>query len=364
MYRRTLGLRPILATWSLATMAMVGCGGPEVVAPETAVPSAPVEVVLRTAELAALGSAAPLTGTLRAYRQVAPGSKLLGKVDAVLVREGGAVALGGLLARIESRDLEAAVAQAEAAVAMAEAQSTNAAAQRARMAELAGRGSATPKNLEDAIAGDRIAKAAVEQAEAGLRTAKVTLSYAEVRSPIAGSVVERRIEAGDMAVPGMPMFIVEDASWLEVELAVPESRLAAVAVGETARVIVLDRELEAKVERIVPAGDPASRSFTVKLGLANPDGSLRSGMFARVELEGAVRQGLSVERSAVVRRGQLDGLYVASPEGVIQLRWIRTGRAFGDRIEVLSGLEAGERYVSRPEPGLADGTAYRVRGES
>ncbi len=342
----------------------LGCGARhEVSAPSGEAPT-PVEVTLAQARLQPLDGASALTGSVRARRQVSPGSKILGRVEEVRIREGERVSRGGLLARLENRDLEASVAQAEAAVAMAEAQLENAKAQRERMDALVARGSATPKNQEDAVAAYRVADAALAQAKANLASAQVSLDYSEIRSPIAGWVVERRIEAGDMASPGVPMFVVEDLSRVQVEVQVPEAQVVHLERGESARVRVLDRELEAEIELIVPSGDPASRTFTVKLELDNPGGFLRSGMFARVSFASDVQQGLAVESSAVVRRGQLDGLFVAGDDGLLRLRWIKTGSSVGERVEVLSGLEEGERYVVSPPPGLADGTPFETGGAS
>ncbi len=248
-----------------------------------------------------------------------PGTKILGRVAAVPVRQGDRVERGQLLAKIESRDLEAAVAQGEAALQMAQAQLDNARAQDARMRDLHSRGSVTDKALEDATTGFRVAEAAVAQAEANLAAARVHLSYAEVRSPLAGWVVAKRVEAGDMTSPGAAMFTVEDLSRVKIEVSVPEAEVVDLAEGGDAEVEVSGRRIAATIDRIVPAGDPATRTFTVQLLLDNPEGGvppegdkwiMKSGMFARVSFEHGERTALRVPASAVVRRGQLEGLFV------------------------------------------------------
>ncbi len=360
-----LGTLLVLLLLALSTLA---CGGETVASEATPVSQAPpVAVGLRTAAYETIPETTRASGSVEPMRRVSPGTKILGRVDEVLVREGDQVAKGALLARLESRDLKAAVRQAQAAVRMAEANLENARAQRDRMVELHGRGSVTEKSLEDATAGYRVAEAALDQAQANLAASEVTLGYAEVRSPMAGWVVEKRIEAGDMATPGSPLFTLEDLSQVKVSVQVPETDVVGLAEGAPAWVEVLDRKLAATVDRVVPSGDPASRTFAVKLILDNADASLKSGMFARVVFTRGERQVLRVAEDAIVRRGQLEGLYVAGEDGRLRLRWIKTGRSSDGAVEVLSGLSVGERYAvgsSAGEPGadLIDGARYKEKG--
>jgi RND family efflux transporter MFP subunit len=242
---------------------------------------------------------------------------------------------------------------------MADAQFTVAEAMRRRMTDLLARGSATAKNVEDAEAGYQVAAAAVAQARANVAAADVMLGYADVRSPIAGWVVERRIEAGDMASPGMPLFVVEDLSKAKVVVQVPESDVLGLAVGVQAivSVPVLAVEVAGTIARLVPAGDPESRTYEVQIVLVNPDGALRSGMFARARFDRGAREAVVVPTSAIVRRGQLDGVFVLDSDGRARTRWIRTRAIPGDpaRMEVTSGLGVGERFLLAPPAALADG---------
>ena len=355
--------RKTLLLLILAPLVLAACGddAPETEAPEN---SAPVAVEVATATLETVPSMTRASGSVEPLRRVMPGTKILGRVAAVPVREGDRVTRGQLLAKLESRDLHAAVAQAEAALAMARAQLDNARAHDQRMRDLHGRGSVTDKALEDATTGFRVAEAALAQAEANLDAARVQLGYAEVKSPLDGWLVAKRVEAGDMTSPGAPMFTVEDLSKVKVEVSVPEAEVAGLAEGGDAEIEVAGRKIAATIDRVVPAGDPASRTFSVQLLLDNADGTLKSGMFARVSFPRDERSALLVPAEAIVRRGQLEGLFVVSGSSAT-LRWIKTGRA-GDapagmsRVEVLSGLDDGERYVVSPPPGLIDGAAIEV----
>lgn len=355
----------IAAGFALVTLAAVSiaCGGGDSSALETrsasSPPDAPVEVRLATAALESRPLLTRATGSIEPLRRVSPGTKILGRLDRVTVTEGDRVTAGTLLARLEDRDLQAAVGQAEASVRMAEAQLENARAQRARMEELHGRGSVTDKNLEDAVAAFRVAVAALDQARANVAAAQVALSYAEIKSPIGGWVVAKHVEAGDMATPGTPLFTIEDLSEVKVHVQVPEADVVGLTVGAQARVNVLESDYEATIDHIVPAGDPASRTFSVKLLLDNADGLLKSGMYTRVSFARGERQTLRVDDADLVKRGQLDGLFVAGRDGRLSLRWVKTGRSEEGRTEILSGLEPGERYVVTPPPSLRDGVAFR-----
>lgn len=342
---------------SVLLPVLAGCGGTE---PASA-PAAPAEIRARTAVVkpVPVPDVAWVTGSVTAARRAEPGTKILGRVQAVTVDVGDAVRAGQILVRLEDADLRAAVAQADAAIAMAEAQVDNAHAQHARMTELHGRGSVTDKNLEDAVAGLRVAEAQVEQARANAQAARAMLAYATVASPFEGVMVAKHIEPGDMARPGAPLFAVEDLSSVDVVVNVPEARIAGRIAGETVRVETFGRSVEAPITRIVPSGDPASRTFRLEVRLVNDDGVLKSGMFARVGLGGVSRQTLVLPREALLERGQLRGAWVVADDGTANVRWLRMGAESERGFEILSGLEGGERVVLDPPAGLVDGTVIR-----
>jgi RND family efflux transporter MFP subunit len=291
------------------------------------------------------------------------GTKLLGRINEVFVREGDHVEKGQLLATLESRDLEAAVAQARASVTMAEASLENAEAQHQRMIDLHEQRSVTDKNLEDATAGFRVARASLEVARANLAAAEVMISYAEVHTPVSGWVISKLVESGDMSAPGAPMFVIEDLSRIKVTVTVPETEVASLEVGSSAEVFIdiLGDKVAAKIDRVMPAGDRATRTFAVQLLLDNPDGAIKSGMFARVGFTHGNRSALVVPETSIVRRGQLEGILVVGSENVAHLRWVKLGRRFDTDVEVLSGLDAGDRYLISPPGTVGDGAPVTAR---
>ncbi|MGD8815682.1 MAG: efflux RND transporter periplasmic adaptor subunit [Acidobacteriota bacterium] len=233
-------LRPLrsglvgLAVLAVATLA-AGCGEApqdrQAAAPEPARVSA--EVV--DAALVEIPVIAEATGSVEAWRRVSPATKIMGRVRELPVRKGDRVDAGQVIARLESADLEAAVAQARAAVTMAEATLENAATHHARMEALHAQRSVTDKNLEDATAGHRVAEASLDVARANLAAAEVMLGYAEIEAPITGWVTAKMIEAGDMAAPGHPVVVIEDLSRVKVAVSVPESVVGGRAPGPVRR---------------------------------------------------------------------------------------------------------------------------------
>jgi RND family efflux transporter MFP subunit len=282
-----------------------------------------------------------------------------------MVEVGDRVRKGQTLAHIESRDVAARLAQARAGVAAAKAMERNAKSMLDRMARLHSRKAASDKDLEDAETGYEAAQASLAAAEEAVNVAEVYVDYSEVTAPFAGFVVEKRVEVGDMASPGMPLFVIDDVSKVKIEAQVPESTTAGLAIGDPVEIEFQGEYFRGELSEVLPAADPRSRTFTVRALLDNPDGRLRPGMFARLRLAGEARPTIAVPDTAIVRKGPLTGVFVAEGSGservTAGLRWITLGRTRDGSVEVLTGLAAGERYVVEPTSNLRDGQPIEVR---
>ncbi|HEV2115609.1 MAG TPA: efflux RND transporter periplasmic adaptor subunit, partial [Terriglobales bacterium] len=196
----------------------------------------------------------------------------------------------------------------------------------------------------------QLARAGLAQAQATLTQAQTTLGYTRVRAPFDGVVTEKRADPGTLASPGMALLVVEDQRRFRLEASVDEGDIHLVKLGQGVPV-TLDSlpgaHFSGRVAQIVPAADPASRSFVVKVELP-ADARLRSGLFGRAHIARGQRQAILLPRSAVLDRGQLQGIYVIGDDKVATLRYITLGKADGEQVEVLSGLEGGERVVAAP----------------
>jgi RND family efflux transporter MFP subunit len=166
-----------------------------------------------------------------------------------------------------------------------------------------------------------------------------------------------------MATPGMPLLTIENSSHYQIHASVEESQLGKIHLNDQAQVTLEaleNKELSGTVEEIVPAADPATRSYLVKIGLLNVDGTqLRSGMYGKTRFIIGQRKTLAVPQAAVTQQGQLIGVFVVDQSGTARLRLIKTGRVAGDRVEVLSGLNEGEEIVSEGITAIRDGNRVR-----
>jgi RND family efflux transporter MFP subunit len=208
-----------------------------------------------------------------------------------------------------------------------------------------------------------IAQAGQAQARAVLNEAKTSLDYTRVRAPFNGVVTQKKADSGMLASPGTPIFTVEDMGRYRLEVAVNESDLWCVRPGGHVSVAIealSNAELNGKIVQIVPAADPASRAFLVKIELP-ADARLRSGLFGRAQFSRGIQEALLIPRSAVVERGQLQGVFVLDQNKVASLRYITLGKFSGSEIQVLSGLQTGEWLVANP--GQRDLNSKRIEGE-
>jgi RND family efflux transporter MFP subunit len=201
-----------------------------------------------------------------------------------------------------------------------------------------------------ALAHRDIAQAGQAQARAALNQAMTLLDYTRIRAPFNGVVTNKKADSGTLASPGMPIFTVEDVRRYRLEVAVNESDLWCARTGADVSVAIEalgNAELKGKIAQIVPAADPASRAFLVKIELPT-DTRLRSGLFGRAQFSRGKQEALLIPHSAVVERGQLQGVFVLDQDRVASLRYVTLGKVSGSEIQVLSGLQGGEWVVANP----------------
>lgn len=382
-----MGSKKDAGFWVLgAGLVLAGCGT-EVHKAEPVV--APVRVQTITATEEQWPDTYQAVGTVRARTAVVISSQVMAYVREVHVQVGSRVRPGDALVSLDARSLdadyrraeagrdEARQAQAEAAqaVASAKAQLDLAKATFARMKELFDKKSISNQEFDEATAHSKAAEAACEMAaakvaqvrarihaaEQEVEAAGVMRGYAEIRAPFAGVVTAKSVDPGSMATPGAPLMTIERDGVYRLEAAVEESRAAAIRVGQPVQVNIeaLDRSLAAHVSEIVPAVDAASRAYTVKIDLPAM-AQLRSGMFGRAVFSSGMRHVLAVPAAAVSEHGQLQSVMVADA-GYAHTRLITVGQKSGDKVEVLSGLSAGEKVVYPLPPALADGARVEAR---
>lgn len=307
-------------------------------AAERATPPGPLHTVrsaLRPATLEASGIAAPVA-------QATLSTKLMGTVTEVLVREGDVVAAGQPLLRIDARDLAAKAAQVEASRAEAEAVHREARLHAERMRALFAEDAAPKAQLDAAETGLARSLAGVQAARAGAAELAAVSAYSVVRAPFAGTVVSRVVDPGSFAAPGAPLLVVQDPRRLRVSASAAPEVATRVRRGDVLDALIEGRPARAVVEGVVPS--TGGSMYTVNAIVENPAGELLPGSAASLGIPAESRQTVSVPASALVRQGDLTGVYVVTAGGA-HLRWVRTGRAWADSVEVLAGLRDGDRVV-------------------
>jgi RND family efflux transporter MFP subunit len=306
-----------------------------------------VTVGVRTVESSMKAITEEVAGTVRAARRATLEAKLSGRITELPVVAGQRVREGERMARIEAGEAVARSDQANATLEQAERDWR-------RLSALFEQAALTRAEYEAADTRLRMARASVAEA-------KSILEHAEVVAPFDGVVARKWVDVGDQAAPGRPLITVEDPSSLELEADLPEGIASHVRQGDelAVRVDGVVGDITGTVREIAPAADPVTRTIRIKLELPLEEG-LRSGQFARLQVPTGEGESLSVPASAVVRRGQMEIVFVVVNRRA-ELRLVKTGGVNGESVEILAGLEAGETVVIEGAGQLADGQPVEVK---
>jgi RND family efflux transporter MFP subunit len=299
------------------------------------------------------------SGTVKAKNVAVIASRIMGSVTSISVQEGQQVRAGQVLLTIDDHDIAQRVSAAQNAVLSAQQQKQLAEVTLSRYAKLY-EGKALSKQEYDQVETQKkVAQSEYERARAMLGEAQAVQGYARVRAPFSGVVTGKRIDPGSMAVPGMQLLMVEDTSAFLVEATVDEKLSARLKPGITADVVIdaLGQNIKGKVSEVVPAIDPFTRSFLVKIAIIGEGrkAALKTGLYAKVMIPTGTREALTVPAASIVEKGQLTGVYSVDPRGVISYRLVRTGKHYGSGIEILSGLVPGETIIVAGTDKAVDG---------
>lgn len=327
-----------LLTAAAVTVVAAACGDPAEQSTPDATPLPPAFTV--TADTVATTVATE--GTVQARHRAEISTRMMARVADVPVEIGTLVRAGQTLIRLGMDDIAANRAKAEAAVTVATAARDEAARMAVRMDTLHAEDVVSRVQRDQARLGLTQAESQLAMAEATLREVETAAGYARIPAPFDGVVVARRVDPGDLAAPGMPLLVVESGGAREVVLTVSPELAAGLRDGATVEVTTRDgRRTDGVIRAVAGGADPETR--TVEVRVAVP-ADWPTGVSATALIPAGMRRAVTIPAGAVVRRGQLTGVRVVAGDAVT-LRWVRLGRAVGDRIEVLSGLEAGEQIT-------------------
>ncbi len=303
-----------------------------------------------SAELVTIPREYRLDGVVEAINQSTVSAQTSGQVVEILVDVDDFVEQGEIIIRLKDTEQRARLEQAEADLKAAEAVLQEASQDYERTREIFQRKLVAQSAMDKATANLKASRARQQAAIAALNQAREQLEYTRIRAPYAGIVTERMIEIGETASPGQQLISGISVDQLRVSVDVPQSLIPAIRQQPDVRVILPDgRSVEATKATIFPFADAASATFKVRLKLPDQLPGLFPGMLVKTRFQIGQKQELLIPAAAVVYRSEVTGVYVIDTEQRITLRHIQTGhKRAGDRIAVLSGLEAGERVALDP----------------
>jgi HlyD family secretion protein len=368
----------------------VGCGAGREVQP--AEHAAPVAVTAASSTIRDRSDTFEAGGVIRGRTSATLASRVMANVREVLVEPGTRARTGQVLVRLDDRDVSAAAREARARSlaaeraiesARGEQEAADAAlalarATHGRILALSDRKSATPQELDQAVAALHAAEARVARSRAGMSEAQanlegakagsdaaiVMMSYSTIVAPFDGLVTEKLVDPGNLVAPGTPLLRMEDTGAFKLEVRIDESRGARVASNASVQVVVDGQHgpitLSGRVAEVARAVDTDTRTLLVTIGLPASTGSLTPGMFGRASFPGTVRRLLTVPDEAIVTKGQLANVFVVDGDRA-RLRFVSVGRSADGATEILAGLAEGESVLIAPPPTVRDGTQVTIR---
>ncbi|HEY6010341.1 MAG TPA: efflux RND transporter periplasmic adaptor subunit, partial [Nitrospirota bacterium] len=300
----------------LAALAILGAGyafiGREDTYAEAPKAEAPVSVNAFTVDPQTIDAVVTAAGALTSRNTSVLSSKVMGRVVALSVQEGDQVHEGKFLMRIDSGEITAQAIQAQAAY-------NNAKLQYDRIRSLYDAKASTQMEMDQATLG-------LETAQAGLKAAKAMESYTVITAPIAGQIMEKRINRGEMAMPGQPLLRIEDNRNLRLEVTVKEQDIMSIRPGKAVRVRIdamPGKEINGQVSQVVPASDVRTHSFIVKIDVPAQAG-LITGMYGKALFSIGKHEAILVPKSAVVEMSGITGVYIVSPAGSAVFQMVQT----------------------------------------
>ncbi len=298
------------------------------------------------------------SGKLEAEKQSNLSTRIMGQISRIYAKPGQKVKKGDLLIQIRNQDILAKKAQVEASKIEATTAYESAKKDLARFEALYKSKSASEKEIDDIRTHFKMAEARVNAASQMEKEVEETMRYASIRAPYSGVITSKFVQEGDMANPGMPLLSMESPSKWKVIARIPEADIARLKLNDSVKVKFSSNNvtIDGVIAEINPSSTNTGNQFEAKVILSdNESASLYSGMHATVLYENGTQNLILVPQQSLISRGQLVGLYAVSQSETALLRWVKTGQAFGDSIEILSGLADGEKYIVSSKGKLVDG---------
>jgi len=396
---RTKALLIILFT---GLAMLTGCGEKHTVTSESDQAAIPVNII--QARYESIPVIVEVPGTVHPRNRIPLASQINGFVHEIGVRAGDRVTSGQILATLDARDAANQKAAAQSAVdeaqaALSEARQAHRAATEMQAAlkaslnlanqtytryqKLFESRSISPQEMDEvetrrdaaqaelasresmvAAAGDRIkqVEAKISQAKAHAGRADVLMSYTRIQAPVTGIVVERSVDAGAAIFPGSPLLTIETTEKPQVLASLPTEHIGSLQIGMNIKLRQSGSApfIEGRIAEIVPQSNPATHSVRFKVDLP-PDTRAVHGQYMKLEVPIGTRDAFLITRSAVRRTGQLNGLFIIEDGSIARFRLIKSAPYDAEQLEILSGIEQGEKIIIQPVERIADGMPVEIQ---
>ena len=286
---------------------------------------------------------------VEAGRESTLASQVSGRILMLNVDAGDSVRQGQLLVRIDDSEARNSMADSQAQVAQAQASLANAQAQYERAKQLVARKFMSPSSLDKAQAEYRVAEAQLAAAKAGVSQSSTTRKFTSISAPFPGLVSARLAQVGEMASLGRPLLTIFDPATLRVIATVPQEKLDQVRKSGRASVEfpAIGKTIDSAAVTILPAADSRTHSSQVRIEFPQGVSGIYPGMFARAYFSTDEGKKMLLPEAAILRRSEVVGVYVVNGDKV-QFRQVRVGPETSGGIEILAGLQSGERVALEP----------------
>lgn len=338
---------------------------------DEAIPNSdPAVVVTLALPLSGNQDSISISGQIEASQSANISTRIMGIINTLKVSVGDHVSKGQVLATISNQDILAKRAQTDAAIMQAQATLTSAQKDYDRFTILYKQQSATAKELDNVTLQYNSAKAGLEAAKQMRNEVNAMLNYAILTAPFSGIITQKLADAGSMANPGMPLLTIEQKGTYQVSAAVPETEINEVKDGQQVTVTVksIGKIFTGKVTQVNQSSQFTGGQYIIKISIPDKDkNGLYAGMYVNVSIASATtaknnvaEDALLVPVSSIIDKDQLTGLYTVSADNTALLRWLRLGKTYGDKVEVLSGLGKDEQFILTAKGKLYNGVPVKI----
>jgi RND family efflux transporter MFP subunit len=307
------------------------------------------------------------SGEVEAVQTANISTRVMGRITNIFVKTGDRVTKGQLLATVWDEDIKAKRAQADAMITEAEAAYATAKKDYDRFNNLYIQQSATARELDNVALQYNSAKARAAAARQIRSEVNATLSYSSLKAPFTGVVTQKLSEVGSIANPGMPILTIEQNAVFQVSASITESDIGKIHLADLASIQIKStgKSFDGKIIQINPSSQFTGGQYIVKISIpitANKE--IYAGMFANVIIPvkdmRQIDNAALIPLSAIINRDELKGIYTVSADNTASLRWIRLGKTYGDKVEVISGLSKDEKFIRSSKSKLYNGAPVVV----